>query len=248
MYKCEFNIITLSSFAFESIVKDGILQRAQNKNILKINIFNLRDFTEDKHRVVDDYTYGGGCGMVLKPEPIFKAVEEISRRYDKKPHVILTSPQGKLFSQSIAQRYSEKQSIIIICGRYEGVDARVREYLVDEEISIGDYILSSGDIPAMVIMDAVARLLPGVLEKEEAKIFESFSHGLLEYPQYTRPRNFRGMKVPQILLCGNHKEISRWRRYESLKLTFKLRPDLLERAKLDEEDIKMLNEIRRNNK
>lgn len=239
-----FNVITLSPKIFECFLEDGIVKRAQSRKVVKVNVFYLRNFAEDKHKVVDDYTFGGGVGMILKPEPIFKAVESINREQEKKSYVVLTSPTGVLFSQQKARDYSQKQNITIICGKYEGVDARVRECLVNEEVSIGDYILSSGEVPALVIIDAVIRLLPGALLKEEAVKQESFSSLFLEYPQYTRPRNFRGMKVPEVLLSGNHKEIERWRKYISLKQTVEMRPDLLDKDELNREEEEILNKIR----
>lgn len=235
-----FNVITLSPKIFEHFLEDGVVKRAQERKVVKVNVFYLRNFAEDKHKTVDDYTFGGGVGMILKPEPIFKAVESINREQEKKSYVLLTSPTGELFSQKKARDYSQKQNITIICGKYEGVDSRVREYLVDEEVSIGDYILSSGEVPALTIIDAVVRLLPGALLKEEAVKQESFSSFFLEYPQYTRPRNFRGMKVPEVLLSGNHKEIERWRKYLSLKQTMKMRPDLLDKTKLNREEEEIL--------
>lgn len=201
----------------------------------------MRDFTEDKHKTVDDYPYGGGSGMVMKPEPIFRAVRSLKREDSE---VILLSPSGDLFNQKIAEELSKKNHLILICGRYEGVDERVKS-IITKEISIGDYVLTGGEIPAMVIVDAVVRLVPGVLGDPDSLREESFQWGILEYPQYTHPRDFEGMKVPDILLSGNHEKIRRWRRKEALRKTFLKRPDLLEKTNLTQEDLELLEEIKK---
>ncbi|MFH1454318.1 MAG: tRNA (guanosine(37)-N1)-methyltransferase TrmD [Armatimonadota bacterium] len=236
------DIITIFPEIFTPLFT-SILKRAQDKKLLSINIINLRDFTSDKHRTVDDSPYGGGAGMVMKIEPVYKAVKSIK---DSSPDakVILMCPKGKVFTQTGAVNLSKESHIIFICGHYEDIDERVRKLLVDIEISIGDYVLTGGEIPAMAVIDAVSRLLPGVIEKESLEE-ESFNNNLLEYPHYTRPEEFEGLKVPDILKSGNHKEIQKWRRKESLIKTYKKRPDILEKASLSEEDISILEEAKR---
>jgi tRNA (guanine37-N1)-methyltransferase len=204
---------------------ESIIGRAREQELIEINTINLRDFAPDARGTVDDKPYGGGPGMLMKPEIIFAAVESVKKEDSL---VILTSPQGEPFKQKTAVELSAREHLIFVCGHYEGVDERVREALIDMEISIGDYVLTSGNLPAMVITDAVARLLPGVLGCDESACDESFSHGLLEYPQYTRPPEYRGMKVPDVLLSGNHGEIAKWRKEEALRRTQERRPDLLD--------------------
>lgn len=219
----QIDIITLFPDIFFGPLGESIVGRAVEKGLVKINTVNLRDFTYDRHRTVDDKPYGGGPGMLMKPEPLFEAVESL-RKEDSL--VILTGPRGEVFKQKTAEELSKKSHLIIICGHYEGVDERVRS-IVDREISIGDYVLTSGNLPAMVITDSVTRLIPGVLGCDESGSDESFSYGLLEYPQYTRPVEFRGMKVPDELLSGNHAAIAAWRRKQAEALTAKHRPDLM---------------------
>ena len=240
----KFDIITIFPEIFNAYLNESIIKRAINKKIIEAKVHNLRDFTADRHRTVDDYPYGGGPGMVMKPEPFFNAVETI--KSDGIPRrTIMLSPQGKVFNQDMALSMSkETQDLILICGRYEAVDERVRENLVDEEISIGDYILTGGELPALVIIDTVARLIPGVLGDERSKEEESFTWGILDYPQYTRPPEFRGLMVPEVLLSGNHKDISNWRRKEALRLTILKRPDLIGRALLTDKDHKLVSEIK----
>jgi len=224
------DIITIFPGVFKPYFEESILKIAQKKRKLKIGLHNLRDYTLDKHAKVDDRPFGGGPGMVMMFEPIFRAVAAIKRRRNGRGRVakvILLSPQGKTFNQKIAEKLSKYKHLILICGRYEGVDERVRRELVDEEISIGDYVLTGGELAAMVLVDAVIRLIPGVLGHQDSSRFESFSENLLEYPQYTRPADFRGMRIPEVLLSGNHKKIKEWRRKESLRITKKKRPDLL---------------------
>lgn len=221
----KFDILTIFPSMFEPVINDSIVGRAQTKKKVLIKLHDLRDFTKDKHRKVDDRPFGGGPGMVMMPQPIFDAIKKIKGK--KKAHVILTCPGGIPFSQKKARQLAQKKHLIIIAGHYEGVDERVREALVDESISIGDYVLTGGELPAMVIVDAVTRLLPGVVGKEASLEFESFEKGLIEYPHYTRPADFKGMKVPQVLLGGHHKDIEAWRQKEALKRTQKERPDLL---------------------
>lgn len=222
------NIISVFPGLFRSVFAESIIKRAQEKGLVEIRIYNLRDFSEDKHRRVDDYPYGGGAGMVMKPEPFFKAVKAIQNNCPVKGKVILMSPQGQLLTQDKLKELSKEKNLIILCGHYEGIDERVREYLADEEISIGDYILTGGELPAMVLVDAIVRLIPGVL-KTSSLGEESFTGGLLEYPQFTRPREYEGMCVPEILLSGDHEKIKQWRYEQALKRTLKLRPDLLQR-------------------
>jgi len=225
------DIITLFPAMFKGPFGESIVRRAQEKEKVVIKVHNLRDWAVDKRGTVDDRTYGGGVGMILMPQPIFNAVEEIkSKAKSRKIKVILLTPQGKRFNQKMAKRLVKINHLILICGHYEGVDERVRKYLVDEEISIGDYVLTGGELPAMVLVDTIVRLLPGVLKKEEAVREESFAQrGLLEYPQYTRPADFKGWKVPKVLLSGNHKKIEEWRKKKALERTKKRRPDLIKK-------------------
>lgn len=220
-----FDIITLFPDVFSAIFNESIIKRAQEKKKVAIKVHNLRDYTQDKHRKVDDRPFGGGPGMVLTPQPLFDAVKRIKAK--RKVHVIYMDPGGRPFAQNQAKQLTKHRNLIIICGHYEGIDERVKAELVDESISIGDYVLTGGEIPAMVVVDAVTRLIPGVLGKEESLVTESFEHNLLEAPAYTRPANFRGIKVPGVLLSGNHLAIKKWQQEESLKRTKKQRPDLL---------------------
>lgn len=239
-----YDIITIFPNFFESTFSFGIFKKAQDKGLIKINTHDLRIFTTDKHKKVDDKTYGGGSGMVLKPEPIVKALKSIKK--DRlKSVVILTSPQGELFSDRIAKDLTKYEQIIFVCGRYEGVDERVRKHYIDKEISIGEYVISGGELAASIIIDAVSRLIPGVLGNKSSPLDESFIGGLLEYPQYTRPETFKGKKVPKILLRGNHKQIENWRRLESIKATFFRKPYLLDRARLSLEELKFVDQIKK---
>jgi len=228
-----FDIITIFPEFFREVIDCGILRRARNAGLVEITAHDLRQWTVDKHHVVDDRPFGGGDGMILKPEPIFAAVEALTgaaRKEDLPPRtrVVLLSPQGQVFSQATAQELAEHTSrVVLICGRYEGVDERVADALVTDEISIGDYVLSGGEPAAAVVIDATVRLLPGALGSETSAVFESFSEGLLDHPQYTRPPDFRGMKVPDVLLSGNHAQIERWRREAAIAKTRRNRPDLL---------------------
>lgn len=236
------SIITLFPEVFDPILNSSILKRAQKKGLVEFELINLRDFGEGKHQLVDDRPYGGGAGMVLRADVLAKAISYLllaisnsplaakSQKLiakSKKPHIVLTSASGKPYKQTKAQEFSKSDHLIIVCGHYEGVDQRFIDQYVDEEISIGDYVLTGGEIPAMVLVDSITRLLPGVLEKPEAIKDESFSEGLLEYPHYTRPEEFEGKKVPKILLSGNHAKIKKWRSEKSQEKTKKLRPDLL---------------------
>lgn len=230
-----FDIITIFPEIFSGVFDFGIIRRAVEAGLIEIHIHDLRDYTHDRHRQVDDRPFGGGAGMVMKPEPLFRAVEAITNQ-GSDASVALLSPQGRLFNQQAAEEYSRKRRVVLICGRYEGVDQRVVEHLVVDELSIGDYVLSGGEIPAMVVIDAVTRLIPGALGCAESAERESFATGLLDYPHYTRPAEYRGMKVPEVLLSGNHAEIERWRRDEALKRTMRRRPDLItgERREIEE--------------
>jgi len=228
-----FDIITIFPEFFREVIDCGILRRARNAGLVEITAHDLRQWTVDKHHVVDDRPFGGGDGMILKPEPIFAAVEALTgaaRKEDLPPRtrVVLLSPQGQVFSQAMALEFSEQTSrVVLLCGRYEGVDERVADALITDEISIGDYVLSGGEPAAAVVIDATVRLLPGALGSETSAVFESFSEGLLDHPQYTRPPDFRGMKVPDVLLSGNHAQIERWRREAAIAKTRRNRPDLL---------------------
>ena len=228
-----FDIITIFPEFFREVIDCGILRRARNAGLVEVKAHDLRQWTTDKHHVVDDRPFGGGDGMILKPEPIFAGVEAltgVSRKEDLpvKTRVILLSAQGEVFSQALAQEISQNTShVVLLCGRYEGVDERVAEALVTDEVSIGDYVLSGGEPAAVVVVDAVVRLLPGALGSETSAVYESFSEGLLDHPQYTRPPEFRGMKVPDVLLSGNHAEIERWRKEAAVEKTRRKRPDLL---------------------
>lgn len=226
------HIITIFPEVFRPYLDSSILGIAQEKGKLRVCLHNLRDYTLDKHRKVDDRPFGGGPGMILAPEPLFRAIEAIKRTSPTrngpvKAKVILLTPRGKTLNQKLVRRLSRQKHLILVCGRYEGVDERLSESLVDEEISIGDYILSGGELPALVLTDSIARLLPGVLGHKDSNLRESFSDNLLEYPQYTRPADFRGMEVPRVLLSGDHKKIEEWRKHQAVKITKKKRPDLL---------------------
>lgn len=239
------DIITLFPSMFKNPFNESMIKRAKEKGILKIKLHDLRQFTHDKHRTVDDAPYGGGAGMVMKPRPLFEAVEKIKEEIDSSSRVILLSPQGRPLNQEKVKELAKERVLIFICGHYEGVDERVREHLVDEEISLGDYVLTGGELAAMVVVDAVARMLPGVLGSEDSAREDSFYKGLLDYPQYTRPSDFRGWKVPSVLLSGNHQKVKEWRRKKMLEATLRKRPDLLETLKLNRENERLLEEIRR---
>lgn len=238
------DVLSLFPDMFSGVFGQSILKKAQEKNALEISVLDFRQFSTNKHRNVDDYPYGGGAGMVLTPQPLFDAVDTLTKDTSIKPRIILLCPQGDRFDQKKAEELAQEEHLIFLCGHYEGYDERVREYLVTDEISIGDYVLTGGELGAMVVIDAVSRLLPGVLGKEESHLQDSFSTGILEHPHYTRPADFRGMKVPDVLLSGNHKNIENWRKKESLKRTFERRPDLLESIKLSADEEKMLKEIK----
>lgn len=222
----KFELLTIFPEIFRGVFEFGIIRRAVEAGLVEIGIHDLRDFTYDRHRQVDDRPFGGGAGMVMKPEPFFRAVEALTHK-SAETRVVLLTPQGRLFKQAIAEELSREKRLLLICGRYEGVDERVVEKLVDDEISIGDYVLSGGEIPAMVVVDAVTRLLPGALGCEQSAEQDSFSAGLLDYPHYTRPAEYRDLNVPDVLLGGNHAEIEKWRRRKAIAKTLRQRPDLL---------------------
>lgn len=236
----KFDILTLFPEIIEGMVSSSILKRAIEKGLIEINIIDFREYAGNKHSTVDDYAYGGGAGMLLRVDPIYRALNTIEGL--DKAHKILTSPSGNVWSQKKAEEFSKLEHIVIVCGHYEGIDARVLNY-IDEEISIGDYVLTGGEIPAGVIIDSVSRLINGVIA-DDSTVNESFSMGLLEYPQYTRPQEFDGHKVPDILLSGHHANIKKWQRYEALKKTYLVRPELLNEIELSKEDLKMLEEIK----
>lgn len=239
----EFHVLTIFPGMFESPFKWGIVARAIERRLVHLKVHDLRKYGCGPHNSTDDYPYGGGGGMVMRPEPLFSAVEAVKQAGAKGP-VILLSPQGEVLRQALARELAGLPGMILICGRYEGVDERVRIGLVDREISIGDYVLSGGELAAMVLMDVVARLLEGVVGNEESVVRESFESGILDYPHYTRPQVFRGMEVPEVLLSGDHGAIARWRRREALRQTLKRRPELLESASLSQEDKALLESLR----
>ena len=238
-----FDILTLFPDMFQSPFASSVLKRAIDRGLIEVNIYNIRDFTTDKHHVVDDSPYGGGSGMVMMAGPIVEGIEGV-KSINGSPRVILMTPQGVTFNHGEAKRLSQCGHLLFVCGRYEGVDDRVRGY-IDEEISIGDYILMGGELAVMVVIDAISRFVPGVLGSEASVLEESFADALLEYPQYTRPRVFRGKGVPEVLVSGDHRQITRWRRKEALKRTLIRRPDLLKKANLPEDDLALLEEIKR---
>jgi len=253
------NVITIFPEMIANAVGYGVVKRAQENGLLEIVVHNLRDFAHNPHRSVDDYCYGGGAGMLMKPEPLFEAVKSISPQALKSPRtrgseqtsaasddtkIILLSPQGELFTQDMARRLSLVDHMILICGRYKGVDERVHQNLITDEISIGDYILSGGEVPALVLIDAVSRLIPGALGDYESAQDDSFSEGILDCPHYTRPAEYQGMRVPEVLLSGNDKRIREWQRQQALMRTFQRRPDLLRSAPLSEEDLEFLKTLK----
>lgn len=236
------DFLTLFPEMFQGVLGSSILQKAQEKEAVRFNVINFRAFSDNKHQTVDDYPYGGGAGMVLKPQPVFDAVGKLTADTDAKPRIILVCPQGERFTQKKAEELAEEEHLMFICGHYEGYDERIREHLVTDEISIGDFVLTGGELPAMMIADSVVRLLPGVLGKEASHMEDSFSTGLLEHPHYTRPADYKGLKVPETLLSGNHAKINEWRNKESIRRTFLRRPDLLENYPLTDEQRKWISE------
>ncbi len=252
MVPMEFDIFTLLPEIFSPYLDSSIIQRARQHGLIEVRVHNIRNWATDRHHVTDDEPYGGGGGMVMKPEPVFAVVEAVLGRSGKlsgmaagdSPPIILLTPQGRVFDQKIALELSHQPRLALICGRYEGVDERIREHLATDEISIGDYVLTGGELPALILVDAVARLLPGVLGDPDGAFDDSHATGLLEYPHYTRPDVYRGWHVPEILLSGNHQKIAEWRQEQSLRRTLKRRPELLDSAPLNEGDIKILKRIK----
>lgn len=242
-----FYVLTLFPEMIDAALSHSIIGRAVKEGIIDVEAVNIRDFSKDKHRHVDDYPYGGGAGMVMQPQPIYDAYKSIEEKAGKleKARVIYMSPQGKRFDQKMAEELSKEDSIILLCGHYEGVDERIIEEIVTDEISIGDFVLTGGELAAAAIIDAVSRLVPGVLNKEESYEVESFSDGLLEYPQYTRPPVFMGREVPEVLLSGHHANIDKWRREQSIIRTYQKRPDMLDKAVLSDKERKFLESIKK---
>lgn len=238
-----FDILTLFPEFFTSPLNASLMGKAVSKGVLQVNTYNIRDYTTDKHRTADDYPYGGGHGMVMKVEPVVRALEAVSAE-GPAPKVMLMTPQGAPLSPALARDLSHLERLVIICGRYEGVDERIRRF-ADIEVSVGDYVLTGGEIPALLLIDAVSRFIPGVLGEPESAQDESFSKGVLEYPQYTRPDEFRGLRVPDVLLSGNHAEIERWRRTEALKRTLIRRPELLDKAELSPKERELVERLKK---
>ncbi|MCC6259811.1 MAG: tRNA (guanosine(37)-N1)-methyltransferase TrmD [Anaerolineales bacterium] len=248
-----FDVFTLLPEVFPAYLNTSILKRARERGLIQVDVHNLRDYTRDKHHTTDDMPYGGGGGMVMKPEPIFEALETILELTPQTPPqpvsnipIILLTPQGRVFNQNIAKELSAHPRLALLCGRYEGIDERIREHLITDEISIGDYVLTGGEIPALILIDAISRLLPNVLGDPTGAEDDSHAMGLLEYPHYTRPPEFRGWRAPEILLSGDHAKIEKWRREQALERTFRKRPDMLEKADLSKDDLKFLATLKRN--
>ncbi|MGG4382372.1 tRNA (guanosine(37)-N1)-methyltransferase TrmD [Priestia megaterium] len=240
------DVLSLFPSMFDGVFGESILKKAQEKNAVELNVVNFREYSTNKHQNVDDYPYGGGAGMVLTPQPIFDAIEKLTETA-KKPRVVLLCPQGERYTQAKAEELAAEEHLIFICGHYEGYDERIREQLVTDEISIGDYVLTGGELGAMVVIDSVVRLLPDVLGNNHSAVQDSHSTGLLEHPHYTRPADFRGLTVPEVLMSGNHKKIEQWRQKESLKRTLLRRPDMLEKMELTEEQKKLVAQLKEEN-
>ncbi|WP_155010524.1 tRNA (guanosine(37)-N1)-methyltransferase TrmD [Priestia megaterium] len=240
------DVLSLFPSMFDGVFGESILKKAQEKNAVELNVVNFREYSTNKHQNVDDYPYGGGAGMVLTPQPIFDAVEKLTESA-KKPRVVLLCPQGERYTQAKAEELAAEEHLIFICGHYEGYDERIREQLVTDEISIGDYVLTGGELGAMVVIDSVVRLLPDVLGNNHSAVQDSHSTGLLEHPHYTRPADFRGLTVPEVLMSGNHKKIEQWRQKESLKRTLLRRPGMLEKMELTEEQKKLVAQLKEEN-
>jgi len=240
----QFDVFTLLPEVFPAYLESSIMQRARDRGLIGVHVHNIRDYTHDKHHTTDDTPYGGGGGMVMKPEPVFEAVESVLGPETDCPIIMLT-PQGRVFNQSIAQELVQHPRLALLCGRYEGIDERIRTNLITDEISIGDYVLTGGELPALILVDALARLIPDVLGDPDGASDDSHATGLLEYPHYTRPPDFRGWAVPDVLLSGDHAKINQWRREQSLRRTLARRPDLLNKAELSEADKKLLEQIKK---
>jgi tRNA (guanine37-N1)-methyltransferase len=239
----KFDIVTIFPEMIDAGLASGVVGRARQNGLLDVAVHNLRDFTQDRHRVVDDVAFGGGPGMVLKPEPMFVALDAIVERRGTPDAVLLMSPAGRTLTQAEVRRLAGLDHLVLLCGRYEGIDERVCRHVATEEISIGDYVLSGGELPALVVVDAVSRLVPGVVGDDQSVAADSFTRGLLDYPHYTRPAEYRGHRVPDVLLSGHHGEIRRWRRLEALRRTYERRPDLLETAELDADEREFVLEL-----
>lgn len=239
-----FDVLTLFPDMFD-IFNHSIIGRAMGKKLIEVNTYNIRDFTSNKHKKVDDYPYGGGAGMVMQAEPVYNAVEHVTKLKGYKPYTILMSPRGRSYNQNVVKELVDKKNIMLICGHYEGIDERIMP-LIDDEISIGDFVLTGGEIASMAIIDSISRLIPDVLSSSESFEEESFYDGLLEYPQYTRPEIFKGLSVPEILLSGHHAHIKEWKRYKSLEITLRKRPDLIDRATLSKKDMAIIERIKNN--
>ena len=239
-----FDVLTLFPDMFEAVLGDSMIGRARENGLVDMNFINMRDYSANKHRQVDDYPYSGGGGMLISPVPVYNAYMSVAEKLDYKPLTIYMSPQGRVFDQKTAIDLSEQKHIVIICGHYEGIDQRVLDEIVDMEISIGDFVLTGGEIPAMAVIDTVTRLIPGVLGAEDGFKNESHYNGLLEYPQYTRPPVWNGKEIPEVLVSGHHANIKKWKREQSLLITMKKRPDMLERAELTKDDIEFLNKFK----
>ncbi|MCR5737817.1 MAG: tRNA (guanosine(37)-N1)-methyltransferase TrmD [Eubacterium sp.] len=238
-----FHVLTLFPEMIAQGVGTSITGRAMDKGLISVNAVNIRDFAGNKHGQVDDYPYGGGAGMVMQPGPVYRSYESVVEKIGYKPRVVYMTPQGKVFNQKMAEEFAGEKDLVFLCGHYEGIDERVLDMIVTDHVSIGDYVLTGGELPSMVMIDCISRLVPGVLHNDVSAEFESFQDNLLEYPQYTRPAEFEGVKVPDILLSGDHAKVDQWRREQSLKRTLERRPDLLEEAVLDEADKKYLESI-----
>lgn len=236
----KFHVLTLFPEMINQGINTSITGRAINNGIISVNAINIRDFADNKYGQVDDYPYGGGAGMVMQPGPVYRSYQSIEEKIGYKPRVVYMTPQGKVFHQGMAKEFAKEDDIVFLCGHYEGIDERVLETIVTDHVSIGDYVLTGGELPSLVMMDAIARLVPGVLNNDVSAEFESFHDNLLEYPQYTRPAEFMGKKVPDILLSGNHPKVDEWRRRQSILRTMDRRPDLMKDAKLTKEDIKFI--------
>ncbi len=240
-----FDVLTLFPDMFRAVLGDSIIRRAAEKGLLELNFVNIRDYTKNKHRKVDDYPYSGGGGMLMAAQPVYDAYQSIVKELDHKPLTIYMSPQGKVFDQQIAVDLSKEKHIVILCGHYEGIDQRVLDMIVDMEISIGDFVLTGGEIPAMAVIDAVSRMIPGVLAGENSYTNESHFNGLLEYPQYTRPEEFMGVKIPDVLISGHHAKIEEWKHEQALKNTYQKRPDMLEKLTLSEKDAEFIKTLKK---
>jgi tRNA (guanine37-N1)-methyltransferase len=238
-----FHVLTLFPEMIDNCMSTSITGRAIDKGLISVNSINIRDFANNKYGQIDDYPYGGGAGMVMQPGPVFESYQYIEKKIGYKPRVVYLTPQGKVFEQSMAQEFAQEEDVVFLCGHYEGIDERVLDKIVTDNVSIGDYVLTGGELPAMVMMDAISRLVPGVLNNNISAEFESFNDNLLEYPQYTRPSTFMNEKVPDILLSGNHAKIERWRREQSIIRTIERRPDLMNRANLTKEDMKFIKTL-----